>query len=76
MTRVYDHTDAAGSPMLEAAQADHRARVKGALRCPDPFAGLEPGDLTHVPHDYRGMLPQRPSESTLFNTDPHTRIGY
>lgn len=76
MLKAYDHTDALRSPMLELALVDHRARVRDALRCPDPFAGLEPGDLTHVPHDYSGMQLRRPAESLLFGIDPHTRVGY
>jgi hypothetical protein len=69
MTRTYDHTDAAKSPLLRDAQADHRARVKAALR----QVMTDHGEVLRRLSDI-GL--QRPSESTLFNTDPHTRIGY
>lgn len=50
---VFDHTDALRSPMLVPVPAH---------RCPDPFAGLEPGDLTHVPWHYNPYDTEGPLE--------------
>lgn len=41
---VYDHTD---------AQPGRGRMLLPTQPCPDPFAGLEPGDLTHVPADWK-----------------------